>query len=35
LPNFKFTSIYEGLKETIEYFEKNYNIIRKWWIKKL
>jgi GDP-L-fucose synthase len=29
LPNFKFTSIYEGLKETIEYFEKNYNIIRK------
>ena len=29
LPNFKFTSIYEGLKETIEYFEKNYNLIRK------
>jgi GDP-L-fucose synthase len=29
LPNFKFTSIYEGLKETIEYFEKNYTIIRK------
>ena len=29
LPNFKFTPIYEGLKETIEYFEKNYNIIRK------
>jgi GDP-L-fucose synthase len=29
LPNFKFTPLYEGLKETIEYFEKNYNIIRK------
>lgn len=29
LPNFKFTSIYEGLKETIEYFEKKYTIIRK------
>jgi GDP-L-fucose synthase len=29
LPNFKFTSLYDGLKETIEYFEKNYNIIRK------
>lgn len=29
LPNFKFTPIYEGLKETIEYFEKNYNVIRK------
>ena len=29
LPNFKFTPIYEGLKETIEYFEKNYNLIRK------
>jgi hypothetical protein len=29
LPNFKFTPIYEGLKETIEYFEKNYNIIIK------
>ena len=29
LPDFKFTPLYEGLKETIEYFEKNYNIIRK------
>jgi GDP-L-fucose synthase len=29
LPNFKFTPMYEGLKETIEYFEKNYNLIRK------
>lgn len=29
LPNFKFTQIYEGLKETIEYFEKNYNVVRK------
>lgn len=29
LPNFKFTPIYDGLKETIEYFEKNYNLIRK------
>ena len=29
LPNFKFTPLYDGLKETIEYFEKNYNIIRK------
>jgi GDP-L-fucose synthase len=29
LPDFKFTPIYNGLKETIEYFEKNYNIIRK------
>jgi GDP-L-fucose synthase len=29
LPNFKFTTLYDGLKETIEYFEKNYNIIRK------
>lgn len=29
LPNYVFTSIYDGLKETIEYFEKNYNIIRK------
>jgi GDP-L-fucose synthase len=28
LPDFKFTPLYEGLKETIEYFEKNYNIIR-------
>ena len=29
LPNFKFTPFYDGLKETIEYFEKNYNVIRK------
>jgi GDP-L-fucose synthase len=30
LPDFKFTPIYEGLKETIEYFEKNYNLVRKY-----
>lgn len=35
LPDFKFTPLYDGLKETIEYFEKNYTIIRKWWIIKL
>lgn len=29
LPDYKFTPMYEGLKETIEYFEKNYNLIRK------
>ena len=29
LPDFKFTTLYDGLKETIEYFEKNYTIIRK------
>jgi len=29
LPEFKFTPLYEGLKETIEYFEKNYTFIRK------
>jgi GDP-L-fucose synthase len=29
LPNFKFTPIYEGLKETIEYFEKNHTLLRK------
>ena len=29
LPDFKFTPIYDGLKETIEYFEKHYNVIRK------
>jgi len=29
LPDFKFTSLYDGLKETIEYFEKNYNSVRK------
>jgi GDP-L-fucose synthase len=29
LPNFKFTPLYDGLKYTIDYFEKNYNIVRK------
>lgn len=29
LPEFKFTPLYEGLKKTIEYFEKNYTFIRK------
>lgn len=29
LPDFKFTPLYEGLKETIDYFEKNYNLLRK------
>jgi len=29
LPDFKFTPLYDGIKETIEYFENNYNIIRK------
>lgn len=29
LPNFQFTPLYDGLKETIEFFERNYNIIRK------
>jgi GDP-L-fucose synthase len=29
LPNFKFTPFYDGLKETIEYFENYYNIVRK------
>jgi GDP-L-fucose synthase len=29
LPDFKFTPLYEGLKYTIDYFEKNYNIVRK------
>lgn len=29
LPNFRFTPLYEGLKETIEYFQNNYNIVRK------
>jgi GDP-L-fucose synthase len=28
-PNFKFTPFYEGLKETIEFFENNYSIVRK------
>ena len=35
LPDFKFTPLYDGLNVTIEYFEKNYTIIRKWWIIKL
>ena len=29
LPNFKFTPLYEGLKETIDWFEGNYNSVRK------
>ena len=29
LPNFKFTPFYEGLKETVEFFENNYSIVRK------
>ena len=29
LPNFNFTPLYDGLKETIEWFESNYNKIRK------
>jgi GDP-L-fucose synthase len=29
LPDFEFTNLYDGLKQTIEYFEKNYSIIRK------
>lgn len=29
LPNFKFTPLYEGLKDTIEWFELNYSNIRK------
>jgi GDP-L-fucose synthase len=29
LPKFQFTPLYTGLKETIEYFEKNYNLVRK------
>lgn len=29
LPDFKFTPLYDGLKETIEYFEKHYNLVRK------
>jgi GDP-L-fucose synthase len=29
LPDFKFTPIYEGLRETIEFFENNYSILRK------
>ena len=26
LPNFKFTPLYDGLKETIEWFEKNFKL---------
>lgn len=29
LPNFEFTPLYEGLKYTINFFEKNYNNVRK------
>ena len=29
LPDFQFTPIYDGLKETIDFFEKNYNNVRK------
>jgi GDP-L-fucose synthase len=29
LPDFEFTSLVDGLKETIEFFENNYNIVRK------
>jgi len=29
LPDFVFTPIYEGLKETIDFFESNYNFVRK------
>jgi GDP-L-fucose synthase len=29
LPDFKFTPLYDGLKETIEWFESNYENIRK------
>jgi GDP-L-fucose synthase len=29
LPNYKFTPIYDGLKETIDFFESNYNVLRK------
>jgi len=29
LPNFKFTPLYDGLKETINWFESNYKYIRK------
>ncbi len=29
LPDFKFTTLYDGLKETIEWFESNYDNIRK------
>jgi GDP-L-fucose synthase len=29
LPNFKFTPLYDGLKNTIDWFENNYEHIRK------
>ena len=29
LPDFQFTPIYEGLKETIDHFENHYNLLRK------
>ena len=29
LPNYKFVSIEDGLKETIEWFHNNYNNLRK------
>jgi GDP-L-fucose synthase len=29
LPDFKFTPLYDGLKYTIDFFEKNYNNVRK------
>ncbi len=29
VPDFKFTPIFEGLKDTIDYFENHYNLIRK------
>jgi GDP-L-fucose synthase len=29
LPDFNFTNLFDGLKETIEYFEKYYNVVRK------
>ena len=29
LPNFKFTSVEDGLKETVDWFIKNYKNIRK------
>lgn len=29
LPNYMFIQIYDGLKGTIEYLEKNYTVVRK------
>jgi GDP-L-fucose synthase len=29
LPDFNFTNLFDGLKETIEYFENYYNVVRK------